>query len=63
VITNPKFTHDIRNCVNAISINAELGKLGLKMKNDPEIALRALEKILTECKKCAEILNHNTDEH
>ncbi len=61
-MSNPKLTHDIRNCLNAITMNAELGKLCLERAKDPEAALRTLNIILAECRKCAELINHSSEE-
>lgn len=55
-MSNPKLTHDIRNCLNAITMNAELGKLCIERANDSAAALRALNIILAECRKCAELI-------
>ena len=48
--------HDIRNPLNTISINAELGKLTLSRTGDIEKATQAYDVIISECRRCSEQL-------
>lgn len=45
--------HDIRNPLNTISINAELGKLTLLKNGDVAKAVQIFETILAECQLCS----------
>jgi signal transduction histidine kinase len=45
--------HDVRNPLNTISINAELGKLTLLKNGDINKAIQIFETILTECQLCS----------
>ena len=45
--------HDIRNPLNTISINAELGKLTLLKNGDVTKAMQIFETILAECQLCS----------
>lgn len=45
--------HDIRNPLNTISINAELGKLTLLKNGDVGKAVQIFETILAECQLCS----------
>lgn len=45
--------HDIRNHLNTISMNAELGKLTVEQKKDPEKLIKILDVILRECQQCS----------
>lgn len=45
--------HDIRNPLNTISINAELGKLTLQKNGDVTKAIQIFETILAECQLCS----------
>lgn len=45
--------HDIRNPLNTISINAELGKLTLQKNGDIQKAIQILDTILAECQLCS----------
>ncbi|HEY7885845.1 MAG TPA: histidine kinase dimerization/phospho-acceptor domain-containing protein [Cellvibrionaceae bacterium] len=56
-----KAIHDIRNPLNTISVNAELGKLALSRKGDVDKALAAIEVILQECRTCADQLSQLSD--
>ncbi len=51
-----KFVHDLRNPLNTISINAELGKLTLERTGDIRKAISIFETILMECRQCSEVL-------
>ncbi|MDR7090275.1 MULTISPECIES: histidine kinase dimerization/phospho-acceptor domain-containing protein [Cellvibrio] len=57
-----RFVHDLRNPLNTISINAELGKLTLERTGDIRKAISIFETILTECQQCSQVLEtlHNT---
>lgn len=46
--------HDIRNPLNTISINAELGKLTLQKSGDVQKAIQVFETILAECQLCSQ---------
>ena len=48
--------HEIRNPLNCISMNAELGKLTLEMSGDASKAVAIFETILRECRKCSDNL-------
>lgn len=45
--------HDIRNPLNTISINAELGKLTLQKNGDLNKAIQIFEVIIAECQLCS----------
>ena len=45
--------HDVRNPLNTISINAELGKLTLQKNADINKAIQIFEVILAECQLCS----------
>jgi len=45
--------HDVRNPLNTISINAELGKLTLMKNGDINKALQIFDVILAECQLCS----------
>lgn len=45
--------HDVRNPLNTISINAELGKLTLMKNGDINKAIQIFEVILAECQLCS----------
>jgi signal transduction histidine kinase len=45
--------HDVRNPLNTISINAELGKLTLMKNGDINKALQIFDVILAECRLCS----------
>lgn len=51
-----KKIHDIRNPLNTISMNAELGKLSLQTAQDIERAIAAFDLIIRECQVCGESL-------
>lgn len=51
------FIHDLRNPLNTISINAELGKLTLERTGDVRKAISIFDIILTECHQCSNILD------
>lgn len=53
---NNRFVHDLRNPLNTISMNAELGKLTLERTGDIRKAINIFEIILAECKECSHIL-------
>lgn len=54
---NPeKIIHDIRNPLNTISMNAELGKLSLQRNPDPQKLISIFEVILRECRICSDQL-------
>jgi signal transduction histidine kinase len=52
-----KLVHDVRNPLNAISVNAELAKLLLDHPGSGEQVRKALDTILQECRKCNDVLN------
>lgn len=45
--------HDVRNPLNTISINAELGKLSLLKNGDMNKAIQIFDLILAECQLCS----------
>ena len=49
--------HDIRNPLNTIAMNAELGKLSLQKQGDVNKALSIFDTILKECQVCSERLS------
>lgn len=49
--------HDVRNPLNTISMNAELGKLALQTRGDINKAIEVFDTILRECKVCGEKLS------
>ena len=51
-----KLVHDVRNPLNTISVNAELGKLSLEKSADIAKAQEIFSKIIVECRKCSEKL-------
>lgn len=54
---NPeKIIHDIRNPLNTISMNAELGKLTVQRNPDPQKLTAIFEIILKECRICSDQL-------
>jgi signal transduction histidine kinase len=54
---NNKLIHDLRNPLNNISINAELGRLTLERTGDIDRAIRIFEIILAECRACGNKLD------
>lgn len=56
-MTKNQFIHDLRNPLNTISINAELGKLTLERTGDLRKAISIFETILAECKRGGQILD------
>jgi signal transduction histidine kinase len=51
-----RFVHDLRNPLNTISVNAELGKLTLERTGDIRKAISVFEVILAECHRCSDLL-------
>lgn len=51
-----RFVHDLRNPLNTISVNAELGKLTLERTGDIRKAVSIFETILAECRQCSHVL-------
>lgn len=51
-----RFVHDLRNPLNTISINAELGKLTLERTGDIRKAISIFDTILAECQQCSQVL-------
>jgi signal transduction histidine kinase len=51
-----QFVHDLRNPLNTISINAELGKLTLERTGDIRKAISIFDTILAECRQCSHVL-------
>jgi hypothetical protein len=56
-----RFVHDLRNQLNTISMNAELGKLTLERTEDIQKAISIFEIILTECRRCGITINEHKD--
>ncbi|WP_049629626.1 histidine kinase dimerization/phospho-acceptor domain-containing protein [Cellvibrio sp. pealriver] len=52
-----RFVHDVRNPLNTISVNAELGKLTLERTGDIRKAIGIFEIILAECRHCSQLLD------
>jgi len=53
--------HDVRNPLNTISINAELGKLTLQKNGDITKAIQIFEAILAECRLCSKRITELKD--
>lgn len=51
-----RLLHDLRNPLNTISINAELGKLTLERTGDIRKAISIFDTILAECRQCGRLL-------
>jgi signal transduction histidine kinase len=58
-----QFVHDLRNPINTISINAELGKLALQKNQDIEKTMKTLEEILSQCQQCGDIIEKFVTTH
>jgi signal transduction histidine kinase len=56
-VNKDKLIHDLRNPLNTISINAELGKLTLERTGDIQKAIAVFDVILVECLRCGELVN------
>lgn len=52
-----KIIHDLRNPLNSIAMNAELAKLLVENRGDHERLLNAVEIVLSECRRCGELLD------
>lgn len=52
-----RLLHDVRNPLNNISINAELGKLMLERTGDINRAMQIFDIILGECRNCSNKLD------
>ncbi len=52
-----RFIHDLRNPLNTISVNAELGKLTLERTGDIRKAISVFDTILAECQQCSQLLD------
>lgn len=48
--------HDLRNPLNTIVMNCELGKLVLEEQQDAKKAMQLFQVILNECRNCEEQL-------
>lgn len=57
-----RLLHDVRNPLNNISVNAELGKLTLERTGDVEKASAIFERILQECRRCDTVLTELRDQ-
>ena len=57
-----RLIHDIRNPLNTISINAELGKLTLARTGDINKAMAIFDVVLAECHRCSELVNQLSDQ-
>jgi len=51
-----RLLHDVRNPLNNISVNAELGKLTLERTGDLDKAIEIFARIVQECRRCDELL-------
>ena len=60
-MTKNQFIHDLRNPLNTISINAELGKLMLERTGDVSKVIGIFEVILAECRRGGQILDEVKD--
>jgi signal transduction histidine kinase len=54
---NSRLIHDLRNPLNTISVNAELGKLTLERTGDIHKAISVFEIILAECRQCSSAID------
>ena len=54
--------HDVRNPLNNISVNAELGKLTLERTGDADKAIAIFARILQECRRCDTVLTELRDQ-
>lgn len=52
-----QFVHNLRNPLNTISVNAELGRLTLERTGDIRKAISIFETILLECRQCSHLLD------
>lgn len=52
-----QFVHGMRNPLNTISVNAELGRLTLERTGDIRKAISIFEAILLECRQCSHLLD------
>ncbi len=52
-----QFVHNLRNPLNTISVNAELGRLTLERTGDIRKAISIFETILHECRQCSHLLD------
>ena len=52
-----KFVHNIRNPLNSITLNAELGKVLIDGQVSPEKIKQVVSTILQQCKNCDDILS------
>ena len=50
----PELRHSLRNHLNNISVHAELAKLLSEKGNSSEQVANCIDKILAECKECAQ---------
>jgi signal transduction histidine kinase len=57
-----RLLHDVRNPLNNISVNAELGKLTLERTGDTDKATAIFERILQECRRCDTVLSELRDQ-
>lgn len=48
-----KLIHDVRNPLNSIAVNAELGKLTLQKTEDVSRAIEIFDVILNACRSCS----------
>jgi signal transduction histidine kinase len=55
-IDKDRFIHDLRNPLNTISMNAELGKLTLERTGDIRKAISIFEIIIAESHQCSRVL-------
>ncbi|MFT2091858.1 histidine kinase dimerization/phospho-acceptor domain-containing protein [Paraglaciecola sp. 2405UD69-4] len=51
-----KFVHNMRNPLNSITLNAELGKVLIDGQASTEQIKQVFSKILQQCKDCDEML-------
>ena len=53
-----RFIHDLRNPLNIISVNAELGKLTLERTGYISKAISIFETIIAESHQCSHVLEY-----
>lgn len=55
-VTVSKAIHDVRNPLNTIAMQSELGKMLVESQAEPEKVLAVFNTLLAQCRKCDEAL-------
>ena len=55
-VTLSKAIHDVRNPLNTIAMQSELGKMLIENGGDPDKVLAVFNTLLAQCRKCDEAL-------